>query len=312
MSRVSKPLNLARLNDLVLGAFSNVAPSDTLNHLARFLGTWNGSDKMFMVVQNSLKIVAWLLQFRARMRHRAGLLKVPVSDSATRLAKAGSTIGDSRMLWRFWGLLPIFTWLISLERHPQATRNLLTIERLQGWSMLGYYPLEHLFYLSSHGIIPSSIPSIRSLFTPSAKPIELKPGVLGMWSCRFWALYVALQFAHLREDRKLMLLRQRSMRRASGGTGLSSAEQEELKQRWDAYWSQVLVNLADFPLTIHWSLEKGLFKNEIWLAVFGLASSLISFRTAWRATALPSTPPSENKEEAASEQEKLAGFDVSS
>lgn len=176
------------------------------------------------------------------------------------------------------GLLPIVQWLISLERNPQPTRNHLTIERLQGWSMLAYYPLEHISYLCSRGIIPSTIPNLASLFSSSAKPITLNPNTLGIWSTRFWAFYVLLQFAHLREDRKLIQLRQRALRKAKS-TGLTPIEKQELQQRWDAYWSELIANLGYLPLTIHWcalfelimeifskksrSLEKGIFKNEV-------------------------------------------------
>lgn len=44
MSRVSKPLNLARLNDLILGCFAYIPPSETVDHLVRYLGTWSGSE----------------------------------------------------------------------------------------------------------------------------------------------------------------------------------------------------------------------------------------------------------------------------
>lgn len=170
-------------------------------------------------------------------------------------------------------------WLVSLERKPPPTRRLLTIERLQGWAMLAYYPLEHLSYLASHGIIPSKIRTIPSLYSSTAKGITLDPGALGIWSCRFWAIYVALQFAHLQEDKKLLQQQQRSLRKGKG-TSLSPAERQDLQQRWDSYWSELIANVGYLPLTIHWwvaqvlaaweklkfyfrSLKKGLFRNEV-------------------------------------------------
>lgn len=46
MSRpTSKPiLTAARLNDAILGCFAHVKPSETLDHLVRYLGTWSGSE----------------------------------------------------------------------------------------------------------------------------------------------------------------------------------------------------------------------------------------------------------------------------
>jgi hypothetical protein len=54
---MSKPPTVARMNDLVLGAFSRVPPSKELDHAVRFLGTWSGSDKFFMVrVESNLQL----------------------------------------------------------------------------------------------------------------------------------------------------------------------------------------------------------------------------------------------------------------
>lgn len=117
--------------------------------------------------------------------------------------------------------------------------------------MLVYYPLEHISYLCSHGLIPSTFPHIASLFSSSAKPVVLNPNVLTMWSSRFWASYILLQFAHLREDKKLLHLRQRTLRKAKG-TGLTAVDRHELEQRWDAFWSDLIASLGYLPLTIHW------------------------------------------------------------
>ncbi|KAK0446254.1 hypothetical protein EV421DRAFT_1793358 [Armillaria borealis] len=283
---LSKPLTLSRINDLILGSFSALPPSATLDHLVRYLGTWSGSDKLFMVLQYTLQLLVPLLNLRARLQCQAGLRKDPTSSAAVGIAKFAKIINDSRTLWRFWGLLPIFQWLISLERNPQPTRNLLTIERLQGWSMLGYYPLEHLSYLTSRDIIPTTI---SSPLVPQ-KAITLKPGPMGVWSCRFWAAYVILQFAHLREDRKLLQARQRTLRRAKGA-GITESEKQEIQNRWDSYWNEMVLNLGNLPLALNWSTEKGFIKNQVWVDILCLITALASFRGGWRATALHSPPP---------------------
>jgi hypothetical protein len=154
------------------------------------------------------------------------------------------------------GILPIFQWLISLERNRPPTRALLTIERLQGWSMLFFYPLDHLSYLLNHGVVSaSSLPAGPSaLSSPSAAPGApvLDANKLSLWSCRFWGLYVALQFAHLREDRKLLIARQRALIKAKAKGPPLEIERAELRKRWDAYYNELLVNLSYFPMTIHW------------------------------------------------------------
>ncbi|KAF7374962.1 TPR-REGION domain-containing protein [Mycena sanguinolenta] len=211
----------------------------------------------------------------------------PQSQSLDHLLRYLSTWSGTELR-----LFQIFQWLISLERTPQPTRNLLTIERLQGWSMLGYYPFEHLCYLRIHDVIPATVPSPASLLNPAAKPIKLDSSTLSLWSCRCWASYVILQFAHLREDRKLLQLQQRTLRKGKGGV-LTAAEKQDLARRWDAYWSGLLVNTCNLPLALHWSIEGGLIKNPVLVDILGLITAVASFRSGWNATALPSTAPQE-------------------
>lgn len=285
MSRASKLHTLARLNDTTLGFFSNVPSSETLNHLVRYLSTWSGSDKFFTLIQYTLKLIVPFLHWRARLQHRAGIRKDATSNAAPSLASFTNIISDARMLGRFWGLLPIFQWMISMERNPPPTRTLHTIERLQGWSMLGYYPLEHLYYLRAHNLIPTSIPALSAILGRSSKRISLNGNKLILWSSRFWLLYVVLQFAHLREDRKLLLTRQRNLRK---GKGLSVEDKEDLRKRWDSLGNELVANAANLPLALHWSLESGIFANDIWVTIFSLINGIATFRGGWKATALPS------------------------
>ncbi|KAL4072706.1 hypothetical protein V8B97DRAFT_1870310 [Scleroderma yunnanense] len=285
MSRVSKVNAIARMSDLTLGAFAFVPSSATLDHLVRYLSTWSGTDKFFTLVQYTLKLVAPVLVARARLQHRVGLRKEPTSSAAASASKFADTVSDFRMLGRFCGLLPIFQWMIAMERSPPPTRALLNIERLQGWAMLFYYPLEQLYYLRVHDIIPATIPSF---VRPGSKPINLNASKLVTWSCRAWAVYVLLQFAHLIEDRKLLLVREKHLRK---GKDVSVEEQEDLRRSWDSFWNEMVSNTANLPLAIHWSLENGIFKNELWPTIFALINGLAAFRGGWKATALPSRRP---------------------
>jgi hypothetical protein len=137
--------------------------------------------------------------------------------------------------------------------------------------MLLYYPLEHLSYLLSHSVIPTSVPSPSSFisnipfvssFLSSGSSVKLNEvhldaNVLSIWSTRFWAAYVGLQFLHLREDAKLLGRRERSIAKAkgkagSGGTAAYEVEKAEVRKRWDALLNELVVNLGYLPLTIHW------------------------------------------------------------
>ncbi|EEB96037.1 hypothetical protein MPER_04897, partial [Moniliophthora perniciosa FA553] len=283
----SKPATLSKITDATLGCFSRFPQSEFLDHLVRFLSTWSGSDKFFNIIQCIAKLLAAYLSLRARLQHRAGLRPKPVSNAAAGCTNFARVVSRSRALYRFWGLIPIVQWMVALERSPQPTRNLLNIERLQGWSMLGYYPLEHLGFLRSNDVIPSQL-SVR--LSPIAKPKQLSidAGELGLWSCRCWAAYVVLQFAHLREQRKLLQTRQRNLRKAKG-SNLSIAEKAELKKSWEAYWDGLILNIANFALALNDSSRTGIM-GSVWYDLLTLFATTLSFRSGWKATALPSQP----------------------
>jgi len=112
--------------------------------------------------------------------------------------------------------------------------------------MLIYYPLEHLYYFASHSILPARI-----------TPPSVTNNKIALWSCRAWAVYVVLQFMHLREDWRLARARERALKRNSGimngtGEGAPSLEGVEVAQRKSAIWNEFLVNVGYLPLTIHW------------------------------------------------------------
>jgi hypothetical protein len=148
-------------------------------------------------------------------------------------------------------MLPIIQWLISLEHTPPPTRRLLTIERTQGWSMLAFYPLQHLSYFRKHDLIPTALPLPAVLPSQSSvKPRQatINVAAVSRWSTRLWATYIVLQLAHLREDRTLLIKKQRALKRL----GAAEKEHVELARRWDRWYNELAVNLSFLPMTIHW------------------------------------------------------------
>ncbi|KAG8906827.1 hypothetical protein FRB99_006002 [Tulasnella sp. 403] len=278
--------SLATIDDFVVGSVGrSIPPSPRLDHLGRFLSSYSGSDKMFMVIQYTLKLIEPIMAWRARIQHRYGKRSEPVSRSAPGLAKIASLISDSRMLWRLFGLVPIFQWLSQLERVPPISRRLRTIERLQALSMLVYYPLEHLYYFGAHSIYNISPAKLASL---------------SLWSTRAWTVYILLHFLHLREDVAHLIARGQALRRKlrqsrevkeKAGLDIKApdneveAEIQAIKKRRTAILVDFVVNLAYFPQTVHWSLEKGYFTNDIWMSLFGFIAGIASFKGGWDATA---------------------------
>jgi hypothetical protein len=151
-------------------------------------------------------------------------------------------------------MLPIIQWLISLERAPPPTRRLLTIERTQGWAMLAFYPLQHLSYFRKHDLIPTALPlplGLPSKSSEKPRQVTINGAAVSLWSSRLWATYIVLQLAHLREDRSLLIKKQRAVSR------LSSMEKEraEIARRWDKWYNELAVNLSFLPMTIHWYIS---------------------------------------------------------
>lgn len=102
--------------DKSLGCFSNLPPSPLLDHLIRYLSTWSGTDKALMLTQYGSKLIIPLLTLQHAIRLRLSGNK-PYhaykggSANARRLEKLGGLIGDARVLFRIWGLLPMIKWV---------------------------------------------------------------------------------------------------------------------------------------------------------------------------------------------------------
>ncbi|PWN40560.1 hypothetical protein IE81DRAFT_325423 [Ceraceosorus guamensis] len=278
--------------DLVLGSFSNVPPNETLNHAIRYLGTWSGFDKAMMVTQYGSKLVVAFLSLQHVLRVRLAGAKTfhaehGGSSVAKRITRLGGLISDARTLYRIWGILPMIQWMISIERNPPPTRLLHNIERIQGWSMLLYCPLEAICYLASHSIIPVSAHA---------------QGRMMLLSVRAWAVYVMLQLLHLVEDNRLLRLRARALERSRGHPTPARTpsteknvqlgdEQEQTRQLWkeldarkEAILNQLWVNLGYLPLTLHWSVPGGLI-SDAWVGLFGTVAASAGLKAGWRATA---------------------------
>lgn len=279
LSRVSAQV------DELLGIFRHVPPSPTLNHAVRYLSTWGGTDKVLMITQYGSQIVMPLLAALHRLRHRLQLTKQTESNIVPKIYNLYAVVADARILVRIWGLLPILQWMISMERTPPPTKLLQQLERLQGWSMVLYCPMEALAYLAMHKVITLSNETQNKLW---------------LWGCRFWAFYVVLQFAHLVEDNRLLRMRARALERSRGHpppepkdgeqapvseeTQLTRRMWADLAERKDAILNELWVNIGYLPLTLHWSVSTGLIP-EVWVGVFGTIAAAAGLRSGWKASA---------------------------
>lgn len=208
MSNNEKPMSKEKLNPLAVAKL--LGPSNPkLDHLVRFLNSVRGTDKVLMVsnIKNSQKkkdidnypqfiqywskVIIWYLQRRSPVKGASSAISL-----AQRIQNLASPVSDFRILLRYYGLLPMVQYMNYIEYNPPSSKIALTIERLQNWSNIIYYPLEHIYWLGAHQVIPIS---------------EEKTNKIGMWSCRFWAAYVILEYGRLAEQYRNLRNRETSL-----------------------------------------------------------------------------------------------------
>lgn len=202
-----------------------------------------------MIIQYPAKIaVALLVALVARLGNKANAgkgvspegfvvgreaLRSWAARYAVRLKALSSSIGDARTMMRLLGesvhpiptpnhphplirlvqsigIIPVLASipsLLSTASSTDPTSHIINI--LQTVSLIIYYPLENLSYLSSKGVFPLS--ATRELNWST-------------WSCRFWAVYVALDIWRLARQKKQMQVKERAIRMRMQGEGKEDVE----------------------------------------------------------------------------------------
>ncbi|GAA5898489.1 hypothetical protein JCM6882_007795 [Rhodosporidiobolus microsporus] len=252
-------------------------PSPTLARFNKLVGSQSGQDKLFMVYQYAAYVAVAVLnskRFGGKARR----------DLAVRIEKLRATISDARVLYRLFGLFPILSWAQSLNdpASQPADKQILLLEKLQAWSMILYYPLEHIYYLAGKGV-----------FKISPKRIN----TIALWSCRFWAAYVVLQIFHIRRSFQLLSLDRIALTRSTrervrnGGSVTEKAVEEEkaqmkaLQKREKDLKRDCWVQAGYLPLTAHWSLTNGLLPSNTWVGVCGTVAAVAGLKGVWEKTA---------------------------
>lgn len=242
-----------------------------------------------MTVQYSSKAIVGVLLFLHGLRTRLNLAtahKVP--SGVARLTALADIIGDARILYRIWGIVPMIQWLISLERTPPPTKLLLQVERIQAWSMVAYCPMEALAYLGYHKVLNIS---------------PQRQGWLWKHALHLWLLYVVLQFVHIVEDNRLLRSRAKALERSRGhpqphagkktdgkAEPLSEEQQttrrmwDEIQERKDALVTNFWIYFGYLPASVHWAVPSGVMA-ESWVGFFGAIAAIGGMVTTWKATA---------------------------
>lgn len=248
--------------------------------LVRFLSTAGGTDKIFSLIENWTKLLIVYLRLprpqysnkrevliangltrdtRVWEVYLGGPRSSPLAD---RLSNLTSAIGDSRMLFRFAALPGMYKWVLSVltaQSHP-------LVPTLQAVAMLGYYTLEHAYYLAAHRIIHVS---------------ETTKGRLGLWSIRSFSLWVVLQLLKIRKESLKIGKEERAL-----GEEKDGEKALELRVRKRDLENDLWLQLYYIPMCLHWSLPNGLFSNPVWPAVLNTLITTTEFRRDWQKSAL--------------------------
>jgi hypothetical protein len=131
------------------------------------------------------------------------------------------------------GLLSIFKSLSALERSPPESRLTLNLQRLQGLSMLVFYPLEYISFFSA----------------PFAPLLRISPAAsmkAQLWSVRSWGLYVALKVAELCNEWSGLVEKERAA---------SEDAMKAIKKRKRAILYQLTANISRLPVIMHWCVN---------------------------------------------------------
>lgn len=201
-----------------------------LLHYNKFVSSSANQDK-------GLKFIQWTLWLFSRLH--------PGKKQA--LLKCSFDVSFARYLLRFYGMPSALeavrnsTWEDSISSWGRTTGKLMA------WSMLIYYPLEHVAYLkwTSPELIPSSINANR----------------FSAYSCRFWLVYLVAELV----QGSMRLRRLYNERSQYGEADESSIKRREQVQVSITSEQIQMVRSAMFTLPcLHWSLPK--WDTEPWLS----------------------------------------------
>jgi hypothetical protein len=183
-----------------------------LQAYVKFTGSAANQDKILKVVQYSL----WLLaRFYSKSYYRAALEKL------------SEEISWARYVNRFLG------FPAALEGAASGSwGSPKVLGKALAWTMIGYYPLEHLAYLKY---------KVPDICLPSRSDSRLANKV-SAWSCQFWLAYIVLDIV-----RSTLALPSSNNEKEEEKVSNATSRTERL---------QILRNALFFLPAINWSLPK--------------------------------------------------------
>lgn len=174
---------------------------------------------------------------------------------AARLKALSSVISDFRIFVRLFGLLGIYGWGKDVWQNPPRDGVEESIVKAQVIVNFFFQILENGAYLASKNVLNWS---------------ESKQNKAWLWSSRFWASHVLLEFLRLG---RVWSVHNRELQAGKGKEKQVDADTREAE--WKREWvKSLVVNSAWAPLTLHWSTEGGLI-SDAWVGAFGSLAGII-------------------------------------
>ncbi|CAI9636797.1 unnamed protein product [Alternaria burnsii] len=283
----SQPTFLRKLQFLLLKYLAKTAGTTdrTLVRLAKLLSTPNGTDVLLCTTSYTLTLVHAVLS--RVLERRLASIATEIAEKAEGVLLPGETliatlpaptttkviaqvvgsskalsdvISDFRIFVRLWGVLGLYTWARETYRDPlpQSVSRKEKILRVLTWSAItscvGFQVLENGAYLSSKGALTTA--------SWTGDVGKARENTWWLWSSRFWAAYVGGD--REKEDKIQAEERMRAQK----------------LENW-LWWKDLASNLAYAPMTVHWSMEKGLLSD--WgVGACGMVAGGANLADAWR------------------------------
>jgi len=198
----------------------------------------------------------------------------PQKQAVQSLLSLSSAVSTARVVYRFAGIPETIAWLRSVETmraHTAHQRMSKLLLRLQCFTMLIYYPTEHVWFLGSLGLLPSGVD--YDLFSRI--------------SCMAWAAYLLLDLWTLYRSRRHQISLYRAKLKKDGES--QSERQPEAESTsidpLPEYLAQQVRNVCDLILASHWSLVTGPLTDTT-VGALGLCASLVTLYFKWKSTAV--------------------------
>jgi hypothetical protein len=192
-------------------------------------------------------------------------------------------ISDYRIFVRLWGGVGLYTWARSTYTSPlpdDASSKEKILRKLT-WaaiaSCVGFQVLENGAYLSSKGALTTA--------NWTGDVGKARENRWWLWSSRFWAVYVGVELTKLAV---MKLYKEPSAVEQDDGEKEDKIRSEERAEKeklenW-LWWKDMASNLAYAPMTLHWSMERGLLSD--WgVGACGMVAGGTNLVHAWRQAA---------------------------